>query len=96
MGNISKEELEEQIDSGVSADELTPIRTQVELLSKYWAYRVIKSDSSGDAATTENVGSLLCTFRLPKKRVCCICYHKTRKVLNRVFSKESANGGMST
>jgi hypothetical protein len=39
----------ELIGEGVSVDVLSPIRTQVELLSKYWLYRVIRNDSNGDA-----------------------------------------------
>lgn len=39
----------ELIGEGISINKLTPIRTQVELLSKYWFYRVIRSDKNGDA-----------------------------------------------
>lgn len=39
----------ELIGEGITVDALTPVRTQVELLSKYWSVRVIKSDSNGSA-----------------------------------------------
>ena len=39
----------ELFGEGISADILTPIRTQVELLSKYWLYRVLQNDAFGDA-----------------------------------------------
>jgi hypothetical protein len=41
--------LAELLDSGASASELTPIRTQIELLEKYWSYRVICEDGNGFA-----------------------------------------------
>jgi hypothetical protein len=39
----------ELFGEGISADKLTPVRTQVELLSKYWFYRVLRNDGFGDA-----------------------------------------------
>jgi len=39
----------ELLGGGVAADELTPVRTQLELLDRYWSYRVIRSDRHGDA-----------------------------------------------
>jgi hypothetical protein len=39
----------ELIGEGISADKFTPIRTQVELLSKYWLYRVVRNDGFVDA-----------------------------------------------
>lgn len=39
----------ELLGEGVSASDLTPIRTQVELLDRYWQERVIRSDDFGDA-----------------------------------------------
>lgn len=38
----------ELLGTGVNPDELTPIRTQLELLDRYWLYRVIRSDRQGD------------------------------------------------
>lgn len=39
----------ELLGGGVGAHELTPIRTQLELLDRYWLWRVIRADSQGDA-----------------------------------------------
>lgn len=41
--------LAELLDAGASASELTPIRTQIELLEKFWSYRVIGEDGNGFA-----------------------------------------------
>lgn len=38
--------LAELLESGATASELTPIRTQIELLEKYWAYRVTGEDGN--------------------------------------------------
>ncbi len=38
----------EVLDSGVNPAELRPIRTQVELLNKYWRHRVLGGTGSGD------------------------------------------------
>lgn len=48
----------ELIGEGVSTDALTPIRTQVELLSKHWSYRVLRNDANGDARELVLGGSL--------------------------------------
>jgi hypothetical protein len=37
------------VGSGVAVESLTPIRTQIELLDRYWQERVIRSDSQADA-----------------------------------------------
>lgn len=37
------------ITEGISVEEITPIRTQVELLERYWQERVIRADGLGDA-----------------------------------------------
>jgi signal recognition particle GTPase len=39
----------ELIGSGVSIENLSPIRTQIELLDRYWEERVVRSDDEGDA-----------------------------------------------
>ena len=39
----------ELLDSGVDPRELTAVRTQLELLDRYWAYRVVDSGAEGDA-----------------------------------------------
>jgi hypothetical protein len=39
----------ELLGEGVSVESLTPIRTQIELLDRYWQERVIRSDDHGDA-----------------------------------------------
>lgn len=39
----------ELLGEGVPTTELTPIRTQLELLDRYWRVRVIRSDGDGDA-----------------------------------------------
>ena len=39
----------ELIGGGITLDELTPIRTQLELLDRYWRHRVVRSDRQGDA-----------------------------------------------
>jgi hypothetical protein len=39
----------ELLGAGVAARELTPIRTQLELLDRYWSHRVIRLDGQGDA-----------------------------------------------
>jgi len=36
------------LGGGVTPDELTPIRTQLELLDRYWRYRVVRNDGQGD------------------------------------------------
>ncbi len=41
--------LAELLDSGAAPSDLTPIRTQIELLEKYWSYRVIGEDGNGYA-----------------------------------------------
>ena len=38
----------ELLDAGVATDSLVPIRTQIELLDKYWLERVIRDDMQGD------------------------------------------------
>ena len=40
--------LAELLGAGIELDQLTPIRTQLELLDKYWRYRVLGSDREGD------------------------------------------------
>jgi len=37
------------LGAGVGSEELTPIRTQIELLDRYWYHRVIRDDGQGDA-----------------------------------------------
>jgi hypothetical protein len=44
--------LAELLSIGVAVENLTPIRTQIELLDRYWQERVICSDSRGDARET--------------------------------------------
>lgn len=39
----------ELLSEGVRPEELTPIRTQLELLDRYWVHRIIRDDSQGDA-----------------------------------------------
>jgi hypothetical protein len=39
----------ELLGAGIAPADLTPIRTQLELLDRYWSYRVIRSDGQGDA-----------------------------------------------
>lgn len=39
----------ELLGTGVATHELTPIRTQLELLDNYWSHRVIRLDDRGDA-----------------------------------------------
>ncbi|GIX08262.1 MAG: hypothetical protein KatS3mg115_2665 [Candidatus Poribacteria bacterium] len=39
----------ELLSAGVSPNELTPIRTRIALLDRYWLHRVIRSDQQGDA-----------------------------------------------
>jgi len=39
----------ELLDGGVSPEELTPATTQLELLDRYWLYRVVRNDGQGDA-----------------------------------------------
>ncbi len=39
----------ELIDSGLEPADLTPIRTQLELLDRYWERRVVQGDREGDA-----------------------------------------------
>jgi len=39
----------ELLDEGTALSELTPIRTQIELLDRYWQARVIRVDRRGDA-----------------------------------------------
>jgi hypothetical protein len=41
--------LTELLGAGMTAQELTPVGTQLELLNRYWSYRVIRSDGQGDA-----------------------------------------------
>jgi hypothetical protein len=41
--------LAELLGTGVAACELTPIKTQLELLDRYWLVRVIREDRQGDA-----------------------------------------------
>ena len=43
----------ELLDAGVRPGDLTPIQSQIELLDRYWAERVIRDDGNGDAR--ENV-----------------------------------------
>lgn len=37
------------LGAGVAANELTPIRTQIQLLDRYWRERVVRADGQGDA-----------------------------------------------
>jgi hypothetical protein len=39
----------ELLGEGVDASEVLPIRTQIELLERYWSHRVVRSDGRGDA-----------------------------------------------
>jgi len=39
----------ELLSEGVRPEELTPIRTQIELLDRYWTHQIIRDDSQGDA-----------------------------------------------
>ena len=39
----------ELLGAGIAPADLTPIRTQLELLDRYWSHRVIRSDGQGDA-----------------------------------------------
>ena len=39
----------ELLGAGVEPEELTPVRTQIELLERYWYHRVIHDDAQGDA-----------------------------------------------
>ena len=39
----------ELLGAGIAPADLTPIRTQLELLDRYWSHRVIRSDDQGDA-----------------------------------------------
>ena len=48
----------ELLGVGVSPDELTPIRTQLDLLERYWLHRVIRSDQQGD--TREALLHIVC------------------------------------
>jgi len=64
----------ELIGTGVNVSSLTPIRTQVELLERYWRERVIGSDTQADAreavlrrATTEMVHGR--TLRIDRAKV---------------------------
>ncbi|MCU1336692.1 MAG: hypothetical protein JWO19_2273 [Bryobacterales bacterium] len=41
--------LSELLDAGITAEELQPVRTQVELLDRYWQERIIRHDAQGDA-----------------------------------------------
>jgi MoxR-like ATPase len=41
--------LAELVDAGLSAADLQPVRTQVELLDRYWRERIIRGDGQGDA-----------------------------------------------
>jgi signal recognition particle GTPase len=41
--------LAELLDAGISVAELEPVRTQVELLDRYWRERIIRHDGQGDA-----------------------------------------------
>jgi len=38
----------ELLGAGISPDELTPVKTQLELLDRYWRYRVVSFDGQGD------------------------------------------------
>jgi len=42
--------LAELVDSGLTVAELTPIRTQIELLERYWSVRVVSADRATGAA----------------------------------------------
>ena len=41
--------LAELLGTGITATELQPLRTQVELLDRYWTERIIRQDGQGDA-----------------------------------------------
>ncbi len=40
--------LAELLDAGLKTEDLTPIKTQIELLDRYWLHRVVRSDGKGD------------------------------------------------
>src|SRR5262249_1330477 len=42
----------ELLGAGMSVVDLNPIRTQSELLNRYWSYRIIRSDGQGDGRET--------------------------------------------
>jgi hypothetical protein len=55
------------LGAGVSADQITPIQTESELLSRYWEYRVLSDDMRGDARETvlrRICNEMVCTRRL--------------------------------
>jgi hypothetical protein len=41
--------LADLLDAGMTQDELKPVRTQVDLLDRYWLERIIRHDHQGDA-----------------------------------------------
>ena len=61
----------ELLDEGIEGSELVPIRTQRELLERYWSYRVIRRDGQRDAREillTNTVKEMVTTRTLTVKR----------------------------
>ena len=57
----------ELIGEGITANELTPIRTQYELLTRYWEWRVIGEDKMGEAR--EAVLRSICEIMVKSRRL---------------------------
>ena len=72
--------LGELFGEGVSIGELSPIRTQIELLERYWQERVIGSDFRGDAREAILI------------KVICLMVEKRQMQINRQEIIDAANG----
>jgi len=80
----------ELLGEGVTLDELTPIRTQLELLDRYWRHRVVRSDGQGDAreAILREVCEQMVRSRVLRADRAAVARPETSALLNDLLSTQ--------
>jgi hypothetical protein len=80
----------ELLGGGVTLDELTPIRTQLELLDRYWRHRVVRSDGQGDAreAILREVCEQMVGSRVLRADRAAVARPETSALLNDLLSTQ--------
>ncbi len=82
--------LAELLDAGLRIEELTPIRTQLELLERYWLHRVVRSDGEGDAreAVLREVCEKMVAARMLRVDRSAVARPDTSTLLNDLLSTQ--------
>jgi hypothetical protein len=80
----------ELLGGGVRLDELTPIRTQLELLDRYWRHQVVRSDGQGDAreAILREVCEQMVGARVLRADRAAVARPETSPLLNDLLSAQ--------